>query len=156
MDHKVIAHSPCYKGIILFVHSFNQNLFGISKEPSRHLLAFFLYGIKYPVELTPDPFFTLPSFHGCGRCSGPWRIDKGEGSVKPYLPDNIDGIIHILSCLTRKTNDDIGGDRRIRQLFSYLQCQVKVFFFIILSVHALKYPAAPGLKGQVDVLTYLP
>ena len=59
----------------------------------------------------------------------------GEGPVKPYPFDNIDGIIHIGFLLGWKAHDNVRGYGDVGDTVPYLKCQIKIPVFGIFPVH---------------------
>ena len=148
-DEVVRGSSGDIAGLPVFL--LGENLGDLPGKPSAHPLRALLHGRKKPVKpLVRDLVRHLVRV-GSRRCAGPLRIDKRERAVKAHLPHQRERSLEILLRLPRKADDDVGGEGNIRHGRAELLHQTQIMRPVIVPVHFLKKPVAPGLHRKMQM-----
>src|SRR5947209_5747807 len=80
--------------------------------------------------------------------------DEREGSVVADLLDDLQRLAEVILALAGKADDDVGRQRRVRDVLADQRHAVQIPLAVIRAPHRLEDARAARLQRQVDVLAY--
>ena len=82
-------------------------------------------------------------FHGGSRRTGADRVLERVRLRKPGLAHHVHGLFEVFLGFTRESNNDVGGDRRVRDTFAYLVQNVHEAFGAVGPAHGFQHGVRP-------------
>ena len=88
-------------------------------------------------------------------CSLARAVDEREQRIVLHLADKAERLLEVLVRLAGEADDDVGGQRYVRDMLLRVVYQLQVVLPGVAAVHQLQYTAAAALHRKVEVPRYL-